>query len=288
VRELDALSGGMERALWMFYGPAGAGKTTLSCYVPIARISKFLLDAAGRLPENGRFVVMDGDGGFALERLQQVCEASGVPFGEVRERLVHVEFTTFSEQHAFVCGKRGAEREEGEEEPRREVPPSIRRTVEEVSRRGLEGWLEERGLVPLSISFDPMTAIYRGLLLRTPLASRAAAMQPYSGKLDLQLATLRRLGVVFSCPVFVTTWPVSPLGRAMTAKAAERGRELPPPEQPFIGGRSFGFFPKQVWEIRMPQEGHPLRVAYVWKSRTSPTGRTGRFLLCDAGIGEVE
>jgi hypothetical protein len=289
VKELDALSGGIEKCLWMFFGKAGSGKTTLSAYQPICRIAEFFLETVGEIPPKGRFVVMDGDGGFALDRLQQICEARGIPFGEVKSRLVQVEFTTFQEQHSFICGPSRRKEAEAAEEAAEEklLPPNVRETLKEVSAKGLEGWLEEKGLRPLMITFDPMTAIYRGILLRTPLYSRTVAMQPYSGKLDLQLATLRRLGVVYSCPVFVTTWPSSPLGKAMAAAAEKKGKELPPPEQPFLGGRSFSFFPKQIWEIRMPEEGQPVRVVSVWKSRTGPTGRTARFRLSDRGIEGV-
>jgi hypothetical protein len=73
----------------------------------------------------------------------------------------------------------------------------------------------------------------------------------------------------------------------MAAAAEKKGKELPPPEQPFLGGRSFSFFPKQIWEIRMPEEGQPVRVVSVWKSRTGPTGRTARFRLSDKGIEGV-
>lgn len=285
VRELDALCGGMEKSLWLFYGRTGVGKTTLSSYVPIARISKHFIEGIGGIPEDGRFVVMDGDGGFAVERLVEVLENNDIPAKEVLGKLVHVEFTTFKEQHSFICGPSRRKEEEAEEEEEapeeKALPQRMREMLREVSSVGLESWIEKKKIRPLSFSFDPMTAIYRGILLRTPIASRSVAMQPYAGKLDLQLATMRRLGVIFGCPVFVTTWPSSPVGRALAKK------ESVPPEFPFIGGRSFGFFPKQIWELRMPEEGQPVRVAVVYKSRTSPSGRSGRFKLSAKGIEEV-
>jgi len=290
IGELDALTrgAGIEKALWLLYGKTGAGKTTLASYVPIVRVTKFFHETLGQLPEEGRFIVMDGDGGFALDRLTEICEANNIDFKDIREKLVHVEFTTFAEQHEFICGPtRGKKVEEEEEISGRELPAQIRETLKEVSKEGLEGWIERKGVKPLLITFDPMTAVYRGIALRTPVDRRAAAMQPYLGKLDLQLATLRRLGVLFNCPVFVTTWPSSALGRAMRERAEKKGERTIEPELPFIGGRSFGFLPKQIWEIRMPDPESTVRVAAVWKSRTSPAGKTGRFALDDAGIVEV-
>lgn len=288
MKELDALCGGMEKSLWLFYGKTGVGKTTLSCYIPITRISSYFLNILGEIPKEARFIVMDGDGGFAVERLMEILENNQLPVKEILDRIVCVEFTTFGEQHSFICGPRKKEEEEEEEVKEEKVlPRKMREILKEVSSVGLEAWLEKKGLKPLSFAFDPMTALYRSILLRTPIASRSVAMQPYLGKLDLQLATLRRLGVIYGAPVFVTTWLSSPVGKAMEATGASKGRQPVPAELPFIGGRSFGFFPKQIWEIRAPEEGQPVRVAVVYKSRTSPSGRTGRFKLSSKGIEEV-
>jgi RecA/RadA recombinase len=312
VEELDRLTGAgiISRCLYLLYGETGVGKTTLSTYHPICRSALKLKETLGEIPEKVRWIVMDGDGGFDLDRLRQIVEANGLDWGEIEGKLLYTVFTTFSDQHNFICGKKKKKKEAEEEleTPEEEVPVSevavpreATRFLEEViNANGLENWLATNPeIVPLTISVDPIVAIYRGILLRTPLDARAVQLMMMQGKMDLQLAVLRKLSVVYDIPVFVTTWSRSPLGKAFKEherKKAEKEAkksgvelELPEtPDQPFIGGRTFGFIAKQIWEITAPSEYQPVRVAKVWKSRTVAQGRYARFRLCDAGIEPVK
>jgi hypothetical protein len=310
VEELDKLTGAgiISRCLYLFFGETGVGKTTLSTYQPICRSALKLKETLGEIPEKVRWIVMDGDGGFDLDRLRQIVEANGLDWGEIKDKLLYTVFTTFDEQHSFICGKRGKKKEEGEEElmetPMSDVvaPKEASRFLREViDAGGIEAWLlAHPEIVPLSVSVDPISAIYRGILLRTPLEARSVQLMMMQGKMDLQLAVLRKLSVVYDIPVFVTTWSRSPLGKAFKEherrkaekEAKKKGEEpeLTPetPDQPFIGGRTFGFIAKQIWEITAPSEYQPVRVAKVWKSRTVAQGKYARFRLCDAGIEPVK
>jgi RecA/RadA recombinase len=308
VEELDRLTGAgiISRCLYLLYGETGVGKTTLSTYQPICRSALKLKETLGEIPEKVRWIVMDGDGGFDLDRLRQIVEANGLDWGEIEGKLLYTVFTTFSDQHRFICGAK-KKKEEEEEEPEAPVsevvaPREATRFLEEViDAGGLEAWLAAHPeIVPLTVSVDPISAIYRGVLLRTPLEARSVQLMMMQGKMDLQLAVLRKLSVVYDIPVFVTTWSRSPLGKAFKEhekkkaekEAKKKGVELElspeTPDQPFIGGRTFGFIAKQIWEITAPSEYQPVRVAKVWKSRTVAQGRYARFRLCDAGIEPVK
>lgn len=288
VRALDALTQGkgIYPSLYLLYSDAGAGKTTLTSYVPIARIAKQLTDVLGKLPDNARFIVMDGDGGFDLDRARQVWELNGLDPDEVEKRLLSVVFTTFAEQHDFICGRRrkGEEEEEAGAERTEEMEEVVKRVID---AGGLEAYLEKNDLRPLLVTLDPAVAIYRQMLLRTPAERRGLFLQEYGGKLDLQLSRLRRLSVVFNIPAFVTSWTKSPLAEAMKKMSERRGEPVVEYPVPFIGGRSFDFLPKHIWEIRMPREAVPERVLWVYKSKICRKGTTAMFRLCDAGIEEI-
>jgi len=306
VEELDRLTGTgiISRCLYLFFGETGVGKTTLSCYQPLVRSALKLKETLGEIPERVRWIVMDGDGGFDLDRFRQIVETNGLDWGEIEDKLLYTVFTTFSDQHSFICGSRKKEHEELEETPVSEVvaPREATRFLKEViDASGLENWLTAHPeIVPLTISVDPIAAIYRGILLRTPLEARSVQLMMMQGKMDLQLAVLRKLSVVYDIPVFVTTWSRSPLGKAFKEhekkkaekEAKKKGVELElspeTPDQPFIGGRTFGFIAKQIWEITAPVEYQPVRVAKVWKSRTVAQGRYARFRLSDTGIESVK
>jgi len=58
-------------------------------------------------------------------------------------------------------------------------------------------------------------------------------------------------------------------------------------EIPMIGGRAFGYLPKIIVELRIPNEGEPIREAYLFKARGMPAGKSVQFKLCDSGIEGV-
>jgi RecA/RadA recombinase len=246
LKEFDDLTGGLQSILTMIFGETASGKTTLAAYVPITRIFLELKQKIGEIPESGKFIIIDGDGGFDFDRLRQVVETNGLSYDEVEKHLIYFEVTEFDEQHDLV----------------KNLPKKI----------------EEGEIKPLLITFDPMTAIYRGIILRTDMKYRATAIGTYTGKLDLQLATLRHLSVIYDVPTIVTTWPSSPVGEAFGAKG----------EFPFIGGRQMGFLPKMILKLSIPAEGSPEREIYLWKAKGLPSGRSTKFRLSDSGIESVK
>ena len=245
LKELDDLTGGLQSILTMIFGQTASGKTTLAGYVPIVRISIELKQKIGEIPEKGKFIIIDGDGGFDFDRLKQVIENNGLSYDEVVEHIDYTEVTEFDEQHNLV--------------------------------KALPKRIQEENIKPLLITFDPMTAIYRGIILRTDMRHRATVISTYTGKLDLQLSTLRHLSVVYDVPVIVTTWPSSPVGEAFGVRG----------ENPFIGGRQFGFLPKMILRLSIINEGSPERDVYLWKAKGLPSGRSVRIKLSDAGIESV-
>jgi RecA/RadA recombinase len=246
LKELDDLTGGIQSVLTLIFGETASGKTTLASYVPITRIALELKQKLGEIPDDGRFIVIDGDGGFDFDRLKQVVELNGLSFDEVRKHLDYAEVTEFEQQHELV--------------------------------KGLPARIEKEDVKPLLIVFDPMTAIYRGIILRTDMKHRAAVIGSYTGKLDLQLSTLRHLSVVYDVPVMVTTWPSSPVGEAFGVKS----------EVPFIGGRQMGYLPKMILKLSIIQEGSPEREVYLWKSKTLPSGRGVKIRLADPGVESIK
>jgi len=246
LKELDDLTGGLQSILTMIFGETASGKTTLAAYIPIMRISIELKEKIGEIPETGKFIIIDGDGGFDFDRLKQVLETNGLHYDEIVQHIDYTEVTEFDEQHKLV----------------KELPKRI----------------ENEGIKPLLITFDPMTAIYRGMILRTDMRHRASVIGIYTGKLDLQLSTLRHLSVVYDVPTIVTTWPSSPVGEAFGVRG----------ENPFIGGRQFGFLPKMILRLSIISEGSPEREVYLWKAKGLPSGRSIRIRLSDSGVEPVK
>ncbi|RLJ03518.1 MAG: hypothetical protein DRP11_00560 [Candidatus Aenigmatarchaeota archaeon] len=241
VKALDELTGGIRPILMMFYGETGSGKTTLAAYVPTTRIAI----ERKKLESNEKFIVIDGDGGFDMWRAEQIWKNNGLEPDVMAEHLEYVEVESFDDQHQTV----------------KKLPETI----------------EKRQIKPLLIVCDPMTAFYRGIILRTDMRHRATVIGQYTGKLDLQLTTLRYLTVKYKVPVIITTWPSSPVGKAFGAES----------EVPFIGGRAFGFFPKLIVELSVVERGRPVRRAYLWKAKGLPAGKTVEFKLSDKGVEDV-
>jgi len=264
VRALDELTGGILPTLTCIYGPTASGKTTLASYVPICRIfSKYKEEG---LTENHVFIMIDGDGGWDIERAYEVWQNNGLDPNEVYRHVKFWEVAEFDEQHKLV----------------QKLPKEI----------------ENNNWRPLLITFDPMVAIYRGIILRTPIERRATVIGTYTGKLDLQLAILRRLGVLYKCPVLVTSWVQLPIGKSMresqirnlmkrynlTREQAEK--IVPAPESDIIGGRQFRYLPKLILRLSVPDETKPEREATLVKHRGRPAGGIARFKLADSGITE--
>jgi len=265
IDALDKMTGGLQSTLICIYGETGSGKSTLSGYWAIARIAKETIEKEGGIPENGKFYIIDGDGGFDIERAFEVWRGQGLNAEMIEQHVVHKEITDFAEQHKFIT---------------KELMPQI----------------EEKEERPLLLTVDPIIASYRGIILRTDPAHRAAVLGNYTGKIDLQLGMLRHIAVNYDCPAIVTTWPSSPIGSSMRESQIrsamkqhgisreEAERIFPRQETDFIGGRMLGFLPKLIIRLSIPREGDTLREAYLRKARGMPSGKRCYFYLSDAGI----
>lgn len=179
TKNLDELAGGLEAGiLTMLYGETSTGKTTLGAYIPTVSIAKTY-----ELEKDDRFVIIDCDGGWDFERVQQIWKANKL---DAKEMVAHIDYyqpTDFAEQHKIITE--------------------------------LEKKIKEGGWCVKFVCCDSMTSIYRGIVLRTDQKYKASTAGVYTGKLDLQLSVLRSIAVNHKCPVTVTTWPVSPLSASM-------------------------------------------------------------------------
>ena len=230
----------------LIFGPQNVGKTTLAGYVPITAIY-----LQNELADNEVFVFIDGDGGFSFERFEQIA---GKAYEDLKARLIYRECVDFSDQHNLLATGPGGS-------------PSM-----------LEKELKDKELKPALIVFDPFTAAYRGIVTRTDQTHKASTIQQYAGKLDLQLQSMRGMGVHNKCPVIVTTWPSSPVGAALAKEGTVQN------ETPFVGGRALGFYPKVIIELKPMKFGSGERVAVLFKHRSRPVGAAVKFRLVDEGI----
>jgi len=264
VKELDDLFGGYRTTLIAFYGETGSAKTTLSAYIPILQITADLKSRYGKVPDSKYFVIIDTDGGFDYERLEEILQNNKIDPGEVLDHIKYWNVVEFDEQHKLI----------------KDLPKTIKE----------EKW------EPLLLTLDPIVGIYHGIILRTDEKYRAAAIGSYTGKIGLQLTTLRRLSVKYDCPAIATTWPQSPVGESMRRGAVQKlakelgisieeaEEQVPRSEIPLLGGREVGFLPKVIVELRVLKRDSPVREAVLFKHRSKPAGRRVRFKLCDAGI----
>jgi RecA/RadA recombinase len=247
---LDNLFGAYEtQTIHLFFGMTAVGKTTLSTYVPIARMYNYL-KSNNLLKNSHRFIVVDGDGGFDLIRAQQIWEKNGCDVDDLFNKLIINQPTEFYEQHNFIT---------------KDLPKMIK----------------EENIIPAVISADPMVALYRGVVLRSDHTHKLVTIGDYTGKLDLQLVTLRQLAVKYNALVCCSTWSGSPVGAALQKSD---DASIPQAEQKFIGGRQFGFLAKVIVELKAPDKEKPLRIASLYKHRSKPAGEEKPFLLCDWGV----
>jgi len=180
---LDELFGGyQDQVVMQAYGKTATGKTTITAYMPIISIYQTLSEK-GKLPKNGRFIVVDGDGGFDWERMKQICDNRNVDFSDIRKRTILCNPKTFDEQHKFV---------------------------EKLRQR-----IKTEKIKPLFITIDPVCYLYRGIVMRASDKYRAVTILKYTGKLDLQLMVLRHLAVEYDIPACVSSWTVSPISEAL-------------------------------------------------------------------------
>ncbi len=82
------LEGGYEKdAITTIYGPAGSGKTVLCilCSVGIAKSGK-------------KVIYVDTEGGFSVERLNQICSSIKWDYKKIIENIIFLKPTSFEEQ----------------------------------------------------------------------------------------------------------------------------------------------------------------------------------------------
>lgn len=256
-KNLDTLFGGFNKGvLHCFFGPTSAGKTTFAIYAPIASIYKA---EKANITDKDKFFVIDGDGGFDLDRATDCWEAHGLKADDIASHLITWSPTEFDEQHKLFSGGKGR------------VPGEIERMITEEKCR------------PLLITADPMVAIYRGIVMRTDMAVRAMVLGSYTAKLDLQIKEMRQLARTHNCPSIITSWPASPVGAAMNK--GEYGGEVP-----ILGGRAFGFYPKITVELRSKRdqetEAFTERKAILFKHRSKPVGSSCNYTITDKGLSD--
>ncbi len=85
-------SSGLESgALTNFYGGPGTGKTNL-CLLAVLECVK----------NKGKAVYIDTEGGFSVERLQQICKGNDIDFDSAVKNIEIVEPKTFEEQRKCI------------------------------------------------------------------------------------------------------------------------------------------------------------------------------------------
>ena len=265
-KALDELLGGgyQPATLMQAYGRTGSSKTTLCAYLPCVSIYKKLKEE-GKLPEDGRFFVVDTDGGFDFGRFKQIAESHKVDYSDLSRRVAYFNPTTLSWQHFIVA---------------KAIPKMIGMKVRmtEDDKEKLEKMkIEGKEVKPLFVTVDPICLFYRNEVLSTPMKFRASRIGTLTGLLDEELIVLRKIAVDYSIPVCFSSWIVSPIAEAFGTA----------PESPMIGGRSLGFIPKIIIELRIPSPGLPIREAYLFKHRGRPEGLTAQFRLTDGGIADI-
>jgi len=245
-KNLDKLFMYQPGVLHCFYGPTGAGKTTLSAIIPIVQTTKWLIKQE-KLTDKTVFAVIDTDGGFDWERLEIVAESNGIKYDELEKHIIYFNPGDFAEQHKIVT-------------------------------RVLDNKLENK--IPIVISLDPAVAIYQGIILRAPRNVKAVIIGEYIGKIDEQLQVLRYYAVNKKSIATVSTWPVSEVGEAISGIPPDQPF-IGGSRMGFLPKMIIGI--EYYWTQEMQK--HPtLRIASLWKHRSRPAGLVTIFQLCDKGV----
>jgi len=236
--------------LHCIYGITAVGKSTLGAYVPIVKTAQFFLKTKGKIPDKAIFVVIDTDGGFDFERLEQICECNDVKYSEIEKRLIYQNPQSFDEQHKYIA-------------------------------HSLEKDTENR--MPLVVALDPAVAIYRGIILRTPPKNRASVISQYLGKIDMQLQILRYFARARGAIATVTTWHVSEVGESISGVPPEQpfigGSGMGFLPKIIIGIEPY-YYPTATRIVK----DSTLRMVTLWKHRSKPSGMRAVFELCDTGV----
>ncbi|MEM2365649.1 MAG: hypothetical protein ABIM44_04960 [candidate division WOR-3 bacterium] len=271
IKGLDELTGGISPAcVTLVYGHSKSGKTTLTCYLAIARIARHFIDSGNKLRDEHIFLIMDTDGGFSNVRLRQVLKSHGLDHDIIEDRIEYVTFEDFEMQHSYICGERGHGK---------------------IFER-----FEKEKKTPLLITLDGTTIIYRNIIEQIDMAHRMSRMQQYLGKLGAEAHTILFASRKFNCPAFITTYPSSQASVSFGLSIS-----------PAIGGRNLFEIPKTILRIMFPITKRRVkimdeeqevdledinstsleRIIRLEKSRDRPIGQSIRLKLSDAGFSEV-
>lgn len=253
-KNLDELFRYQFGVLHAFYGIESVGKTTLASYLPIVQVTKFFLKTEKKLPDKAVFVVIDTEGGFDFERLEQIADANGIDFELINKHLIYVNPQDFDSQHKYVT-------------------------------KDLDKDIE--GKIPLVVALDSAVAIYRGIITRTDSRYLANTIRQYAGKIDLQLQRLRYMAREKKAIATVVTWHQSEVGEALSGIPSDRpfigGSGMGYLPKTIVGIHKFYYVQgKRIME-------HPnLRVVYLWKHRSKPRGLKTIIKLCNMGVCDPE
>jgi len=260
VKALDELFDGyIPGVLHAFGGETASGKTHITGYWPIVRIYQEITGVEGKLHENQKFIILDGDGGFDFDRFKAICKANNIPYNDImKKHMIYKEVTSVKEQDEWI---------------RKIIPQKI----------------EEEHIQPLYLAVDPMIVYYRVKILRTPRKFRLAQTGEYTGILADQLIALGQIKAKYKIPVCVTSWPTGTV-EISTASEEENPFGIPIIEKektPFIGGRAMGYMPKVEVILARPIVGLPIRQAFLFKHRSKADGILKYFMITDKGLADV-
>tara|TARA_Y100000296_G_C5179814_1_gene262987 strand:- start:4304 stop:5191 length:888 start_codon:yes stop_codon:yes gene_type:complete len=251
-KALDEIIGGYRpKTIIEWYGKTTSGKTTLSSVMLIAQVYKHLKKNK-QLTDNTKFVIVDGDSGFDVDRALDVWEKLGIKGSEIDKHVERLEPVKFAEQHDFIT---------------KELSPMIKR----------KNWKLA------ALSLDPMVAIYAGIIERTVPAMKMVTSQQYGGKLALQLQEARSIIVEHDAFCCVSSWPKSEAGAAFKETSTDNDEE-----SPVIGGRQMGLLPKVIVRLGVLDRAKGIRAAWTFKHRSLPAGRVCVFKMTDKGIQDVK
>src|SRR5439155_22381875 len=97
---------------------------------------------------------------YSYERAEQIA---GKDWSDIKDRLIYREMVDFGQQHELLASGPGGS-------------PSM-----------LERELRDKELKPALVVFDPFSFSYHGIVTRSDHKHKAATIQQYAGKLELQL-----------------------------------------------------------------------------------------------------